>query len=83
MWKVQTYPIIFLILTHDSTLLSRKARMFSFVFNMAGFEQGNVTNEEFMGEVARYECVYNRNSKNFKEKNKKANSWQKIGEKFN
>ena len=83
MWKVQTYHIIFLILTHDSTLLSRKARMFSFVFNMAGFEHGNVTNEEFMEEVARYECVYNRNSKNFKEKNKKANSWQKIGEKFN
>ena len=36
-----------------------------------------------MEEVARYECVYNRNSQNFKEKNKKADSWQKIGEKFN
>ena len=46
---------------------------------MAGIEHGNVTNEEF----ARYECVYNRNSKNFKDKNKKANSWEKIGEKFN
>ena len=42
-----------------------------------------VTNEEFMEEVARYECVYNRNSKNFKDKNKKANNWEKIGEKFN
>ena len=53
MWKtkVQTYPIIFLILTHDSTLLSR---------NMAGFEHGNVTNEEFMEEVVRYECVFQR-----------------------
>ena len=36
-----------------------------------------------MEEVARYEYVYNRNSKNFKDKNKKANSWEKIGEKFN
>ena len=36
-----------------------------------------------MEEVARYECVYNRNSKDFKNKNKKNNSWQKIGEKFN
>ena len=57
--------------------------MFSLVFNMAGVEHGNVTNEEFMAEVARYECIYNRNSKNFKDKNKKANSWQKFGEKFN
>ena len=44
---------------------------------MAGVEHGNVTNEEFMEEVARYDCVYNRNSKDFKDKNKKNNSWQK------
>ena len=50
---------------------------------MAGIEHGNVTNEEFMEEVARYECVYNRNSKDFKDKSKKANSWGKIGGKFN
>ena len=50
---------------------------------MAGIEHGNVTNEEFMEDFARYECVYNRNSKDFKDKNKKANSWEKIGEKFN
>ena len=50
---------------------------------MAGIEHGNVTNEEFMEEAARYECVYNRNSKNFKDKNKKANSSEKTGEKFN
>ena len=49
---------------------------------MAGVEQGNVSNEEFMEEVARYECVYHRNSKDFKDKNKKANCWEKIGEKF-
>ena len=50
---------------------------------MAGVGHANVYNEEFMEEVARYECVYHRNSKDFKDKNKKANSWQKIGEKFN
>ena len=45
---------------------------------------GTVTNEEFMGKVARYaECVYNRNSRIFIDKNKKANSWEKIGAKFN
>ena len=51
---------------------------------MAGIEHGNVNNEEFMEEVARYECVYNRNRKNYKTKQtKKANSWEKIGEIFN
>ena len=49
---------------------------------MAGIEHGNVTNEEFMEEAARYDCVCNRNSKNSRDKNKKANSWEKIGEKF-
>ena len=49
---------------------------------MAGIEHGNVTKDEFMEEVARYECVYNDNSKNFRDKNKEANSWEKIGEKF-
>ena len=34
-------------------------------------------------EDARYAWVYNRSSKYFKDKNKKANSWEKIGEKFN
>ena len=34
---------------------------------MAGIEYGNDTNEEFMEEVARYEYVYNRNSKDFKD----------------
>ena len=48
---------------------------------MAGVEQGNVSNEEFMEEFARYECVYHRNSKDFKDKNKKANCWKKIWEK--
>ena len=35
-----------------------------------------------MEEVARYECVYNRSRKDFKDKNKKANCWDKIGQKF-
>ena len=74
--------------THDSTLLSNKARIFVcsnrlFIVNMAGVEQGSVSNEEFMEEVARYECVYHRNSKEFKGRNKKANCWVKNGEKFN
>ena len=42
---------------------------------MAGIEHGKFTNEEFMKEVARYGCLYNRKSKNFKDKNKKADSW--------
>ena len=36
-----------------------------------------------MEEVARYQWVYHRNSKDFKDKNEKANCWEKIGEKFN
>ena len=36
-----------------------------------------------MQEIARYECVYHRNSKDFTDKNKKANCWDKIGQKFN
>ena len=85
---IETYPIVICIPTDDSTLLSNKARIFVcsnrlFVINMAGVEQGSVSNEEFMKEVARYECVYDRNSKEFKDRNKKANCWVKIGEKFN
>ena len=35
-----------------------------------------------MEEVARCECVYNRSRKDFKDKNQKANCWDKIGQKF-
>ena len=49
-----------------------------FVVDMAGVEQGSVSNEEFMEEVTRYECVYHRNSKDFKDRNKK-NRWE-IGD---
>ena len=71
------YPIIFLILTDDSTLLSHKARMFDYsnAHLLWTWLALNI--------VARYECVYNRNSKNFKDKHKMSNSWEKVGEKFN
>ena len=36
---------------------------------MVGVEQDN---EEFIEEATRYECVYHRNSKDFKDKNEKA-----------
>ena len=52
-----------------------------FVVIMAEIE--HVSNEGFMEKVARYECVYHSNSKDFKDKNKKANFWDKVGQKFN
>ena len=56
-----------------------------FVVIMAEIEHVNVSNKAFtcMEEVARYECVYHRNSKDFKDKHKKANCWDKIRPKFN
>ena len=54
-----------------------------FVVNMAGVERGNASNEEFMEEVARYECAYHRNGKHFKNRNRQANSWEKNSTKFN
>ena len=72
---IETYPIVLSIKTHDTTLLSNKARIFVcsnrlFVVNMAGVEQSNVSKEEFTEEVARYECVYHRSSEDFKDKDK-------------
>ena len=49
-----------------------------FVVIMAEIE--HVSNEK---EVVRYGCVYHSNSKDFKDKNKRANCWDKIGQKFN
>ena len=74
---IEMYPIIFLTLTDDSTLLSHKAQMFVYsnAHLLLTWLPFNI--------VARYECVYNRNSKNFKDKHKNSNSWEKIGEKFN
>ena len=83
---IKMYPIIFWIPTHDSTLLSNKAGIFvccnrSVVINMAGVEQGtcNISKEEFMEQVGRYERVYHRNSKDFKDKSKKTNCWEILG----
>ena len=42
--------------------------------NMAGFEH-NVSNEDFLEEFARDECLHNRNSKDFKDRNKNANRY--------
>ena len=74
---IEMYPIIFLVLIDDSTLISHKARMF--VYSNAHF----LLTWLALNIVARYECVYNRNSKNYKDKHKKSNSWEKMGEKFN
>ena len=57
---IETYPMIFLIPTDDSTLLSHKFIATLICLNMASIELI----------VARCECVYNRNSKNFKDKQK-------------
>ena len=73
---IEMYPIIFLILTVNSTLLSHKGRMF--VYGNAHL----LLTWLALNTVARYECVYNRNSKNFKDKHKKSNIWGKIGKKF-
>ena len=67
---IEIYPI-FLIPTDDSTLLSHKARMF--VYSNAHL----LLTWLALNIVARYECVYNHNSKNFKDKHKKSNSWEK------
>lgn len=52
------------MIADDSTLLSNKTRVFTcnnhlFVVHVdvAGVEQGNISNKEFMEEVAQYECV--------------------------
>ena len=50
------------MIADDSTLLSNKTRVFAcnnrlFVVDMASVEQGNISNGEFMEEVAQYECV--------------------------
>ena len=37
---------------------------------------------EFMAEVQIYDCLYNKYSRNFRDKYKKINSWAKIGTKF-
>ena len=84
---IETYPIIFVILTDHSTLLSHKARMFVsnnahlfqtwLALNMVTLLTRNLWRK--LCGVSAFTTVIVRISKT----NKKSNSWEKIGEKFN
>ena len=81
---IKTYPIIFWIPTHDSTLLSNKARIFAcinrlFVVDMAGIEQCSVSNEEFLEEVAWYDVSTTVTIKIWKTKPKRLTARKKSG----
>ena len=77
---------MFRVLFHDSTLVCstdcRNGHRSNthFVVIMAEIEHVNVSNKEFLEEVARYECVYHRNSKDFKANKLKTSCWDKIGQ---
>ena len=45
-------------------------------------DAANYSVEGFMEEVQKYPCLYDKFSKEFKDKFKKVNSWKKIGQKF-
>ena len=49
-------------------------------FKMASGGEVNVV--FFMEEVQKYDCLYNKYSKSYKDKYIKINCWTKIGEKF-
>ena len=49
-------------------------------FKMASGREVNVV--FFMEEVQKYDCLYNKYSKSYKDKYIKINCWTKIGEKF-
>ena len=57
--------------------------------NQQHLQQGEVIEErsrfnqnEFLAEVQKYECLYNKYCKDFKDKYKKMNCWEKIGRLF-
>ena len=77
---IETHPITFRVLSHDSMLVCSIVRT---VYVFRCHHGWDDSNEEFMEEVSRYECVYHSNSKDFKDKKKEANFWDKIGQKFN
>ena len=81
LWSaIEMHPIIFRVLSHYSKLVcSIVGTIYVAILRLAKIE--HVSN--FMEEVAIYKCVYHRNRKDFKDKNKKANCWDKIGQKFN
>ena len=44
--------------------------------------EGEIDTEQFMEEIRKYDCLFNRFSKEFKDKFKKINAWSKVGEVF-
>ena len=44
--------------------------------------KGEIDTEQFMEEVRKDDCLFNRFSKEFKDKFKKINAWSKVGEVF-
>ena len=61
-------------------LISQNALHLPPHFNMASSSDLNTV--VFMEEVQKYDCLYNKFSKYYKNKYKKLNCWSKIGEKF-
>ena len=45
-----------------------------------GKMEGEIDTEQFMEEIRKYDCLFNRFSKEFKDKLKKINAWSKVGE---
>ena len=44
--------------------------------------EGEIDPEQFMEEIRKYDCLFNRLTKEFKDKFKKINAWSKVGEVF-
>jgi len=43
----------------------------------------NVGREEYMEEVQKFDCFFNKYSRDYRDKLKKANRWVKVAKKFN
>ena len=65
-------------------------KMLSFFYPMVQRQTRSITNkmlenveaftvEHFMSEIQHYECLYNKFSRDFKDKYKKINCWTKVG----
>ena len=44
--------------------------------------EDEIDTEQFMKEIRKYNCLFDRLSKEFKDKFKKINAWSKVGEVF-
>ena len=44
--------------------------------------EGEIDTEQFMEEIRKYDCLFNRFSKEFKDKFKEINAWSKVSEVF-